>query len=204
MRSATSVYDGRIKFPPGWHASMNEGGTCRRNGSQSTGRGNERLRKRPALRANAKRYLSGFRHRQFPDNNGGDDLHGVQHDDDLNDETVRNHQLLGWWNNDKHCLRIFTFVMFGDRKFVSTISFFIRRGWYEVSVTKNLKLQEQWCCVVHRDDRDEATLKEFESTIISNGRQTNARVNTWLIFNYWLVLAYYASYLISRAIAPEW
>lgn len=76
-RSATSVYDGRIKFPLGWHASMNEGGTCRRNGSQSTGRGNERLRKRPALRANAKRYLSGFRHRQSPDNND-DDLHGAR------------------------------------------------------------------------------------------------------------------------------
>lgn len=29
-RSITSVYDGRIKFPLAWHASMNEGGTCRR------------------------------------------------------------------------------------------------------------------------------------------------------------------------------
>lgn len=73
---------------------MNEGGTCRRNGSQSTGRGNERLRKRPALRANTKRYLSGFRHRQSPDNSG-DDLHGARYDDDLNDEMARDHQLLG-------------------------------------------------------------------------------------------------------------
>jgi len=64
---------------------MNEGSTCRRNGSQSTGRGNERLRKRPTLRANAKRYLSGFRHRQSPDKNG-DDLCSACHYDDFNDE----------------------------------------------------------------------------------------------------------------------
>lgn len=99
-RSITSVYDGRIKFPLGWHASMNEGGTCRRNGSQSTGRGNERLRKRPTLRANAKRYLSGFRHRQSPDKND-DDLCSACHYDDPNDEYPRVHQFLEWQNNTR-------------------------------------------------------------------------------------------------------